>query len=96
MGVWKRHPPLLIQLVWVVMVLLLMFIVGDCQGSRSTSTTNVVFKVKPKTVTSQSQNSVGGHFLGFLPKRIPIPASGPSRKHNDIGITSSSSSSSSP
>ncbi|CAA7053055.1 unnamed protein product [Microthlaspi erraticum] len=27
-----------------------------------------------------------GHFLGFLPRHFPIPASAPSRKHNDIGI----------
>ncbi|KAK9950033.1 hypothetical protein M0R45_005539 [Rubus argutus] len=39
-----------------------------------------VFKLKPKN------HKYSGHFLGFLPRRIPIPASGPSRKHNDIGL----------
>ncbi|KAG2716336.1 hypothetical protein I3843_03G123400 [Carya illinoinensis] len=56
--------------------LLIILILGHCHGSRTTN----VFK-KPK-----SQHS--GHFLGFLPRRIPIPASGPSRKHNDIGLQS--------
>ncbi|KAJ0041325.1 hypothetical protein Pint_27193 [Pistacia integerrima] len=48
---------------------------GNCHASRTTNLFN------PK------QNSkYTGHFLGFLPRHFPIPASGPSRKHNDIGI----------
>ncbi|KHN29158.1 Protein IDA-LIKE 4 [Glycine soja] len=43
--------------------------------------TTTVFKFKPK-----SQHH--GHFSGFLPKRMPIPYSTPSRKHNDIGLRS--------
>lgn len=65
----------LVRFIWLF--LLLVFIVGNCHGSRVTN----VFKFKPKSQYS-------GHFLGFLPRRIPIPASGPSRKHNDIGLKS--------
>lgn len=68
-----RRP--LILLVWLLAIL---FLFGHCEGSR---TTQQVFKIKPKSQFS-------GHFLGFLPRRIPIPASGPSRKHNDIGLQS--------
>ncbi|XP_059624793.1 protein IDA-LIKE 2-like [Cornus florida] len=65
----------LIQLLWLV--LLFIFIVGQCHGSRTIH----VFKINPKP-----QNL--GHFMGFLPRRIPIPSSGPSRKHNVIGLES--------
>ncbi|KAL6276815.1 hypothetical protein ACE6H2_020416 [Prunus campanulata] len=50
---------------------------GNCHASRTAQ----VFKLRPKYQHS-------GHYLGFLPRRIPIPASGPSRKHNDIGLRS--------
>ncbi|CDP04758.1 unnamed protein product [Coffea canephora] len=69
-----RRP--LIQLLWLV-VLIFFSIIGHSQGSRSTN----AFKLNPK-----SQNS--GHFFNSLPKRFPIPASGPSRKHNEIGLQS--------
>ncbi|KAI4317130.1 hypothetical protein L6164_025030 [Bauhinia variegata] len=65
-----RRPVVL--LVWL---LLFIFIVGHCHASRTTN----VFKFKPK-----SQHP--GHFFGFLPRRLPIPCSSPSRKHNDIGL----------
>ncbi|XAR73208.1 hypothetical protein NMG60_11007106 [Bertholletia excelsa] len=71
MGPWKRP---LVQLVWIATVFI--FILGQCQGSRSTN----LFKVKP------NPPSHSGNFMGFFPRRIPIPASGPSRKHNDIGL----------
>ncbi|WOG82118.1 hypothetical protein DCAR_0101280 [Daucus carota subsp. sativus] len=29
-----------------------------------------------------------GHFLNNMPRRMPIPFSGPSRRHNDIGLES--------
>ncbi|KAB1210294.1 Protein IDA-LIKE 2 [Morella rubra] len=61
-----------VRLIW-----LLFFILGHCHGARTTN----VFKLEPKSQYS-------GHFLGFLPRRIPIPVSGPSRKHNDIGLKS--------
>ncbi|KAK8566139.1 hypothetical protein V6N13_021207 [Hibiscus sabdariffa] len=47
--------------------------------SHGSSLTTNPFKVKPK-----SQHN--GHFLGFLPRRFPIPASAPSRKHNGLGL----------
>ena len=72
MGLSKRPAALLLWL-----FLLFFFIAGHCHGSRSSQ----VFKLKPR-----SHNS--GHFLGFLPRALPIPASGPSRKHNDIGLQS--------
>ncbi|KAH1255421.1 Protein IDA-LIKE 4 [Glycine max] len=60
-----------------LMLLLVLFlcILGHGHGSRTTN----VFKLKPK-----SQHT--GHFFGFLPKRIHIPFSSPSKKHNDIGL----------
>ena len=52
------------------------------------------YKTKPSlnsTKVSYSSSKVfsnHGHFSGFLPKRMPIPYSTPSRKHNDIGLRS--------
>ncbi|KAG5000236.1 hypothetical protein JHK87_021308 [Glycine soja] len=67
--------PLILVMMWLFLFL---FLLGHCHGSRATTT---VFKFKPK-----SQHH--GHFSGFLPKRMPIPYSTPSRKHNDIGLRS--------
>nr|AFK45340.1 unknown [Medicago truncatula] len=61
----------------LLLLLLFLCIFGHCDGSRATN----VFKVKPKYEHK-------GHFFGFLPGRIPIPYSSPSRKHNDIGLQS--------
>ncbi|KAE9602787.1 hypothetical protein Lalb_Chr12g0203271 [Lupinus albus] len=60
-----------------IILLFLSIFMNHCHGSRTTN----VFKLKPK-----SQHH--GHFSGFLPKRMPIPYSNPSRKHNDIGLKS--------
>ncbi|XWS29400.1 hypothetical protein CRYUN_Cryun24cG0026400 [Craigia yunnanensis] len=65
----------LVLLLWLF--LMFTFIVCHCHGSRSTN----VFKIKPKSQYT-------GHFLGFLPRHFPIPASGPSRKHNNLGLQS--------
>ncbi|PIN21062.1 hypothetical protein CDL12_06250 [Handroanthus impetiginosus] len=62
----------LLLLTAVVFILVL----GHCNGSRTIND----FKVSP-----ESQNQ--GHFFNFMPKRW-IPASGPSRKHNDLGLQS--------
>ncbi|CAL0319688.1 unnamed protein product [Lupinus luteus] len=59
------------------LILLFFCLLGHCHGSRTTS----AFKFKPKSEHNK------GHFLGFLPRRIHIPYSSPSRKHNDIGLT---------
>ncbi|KAL5752078.1 hypothetical protein ACOSQ2_022585 [Xanthoceras sorbifolium] len=73
MGQCRIQP---ILLVWFFF--LFIFIVSQyCHGSRTTN----VFKLKPNSQYT-------GHFLGFLPRHFPIPASGPSRKHNDIGLKS--------
>ncbi|KAE9611344.1 hypothetical protein Lal_00011508 [Lupinus albus] len=70
----KRHVyVLVVMLVWVISLF------GHSYGSRQTQ----LFKVQPNK--AQTPN----HFLGFLPKATPFPASGPSRKHNDIGFQSS-------
>ncbi|KAJ6930792.1 hypothetical protein NC652_014342 [Populus alba x Populus x berolinensis] len=44
-----------------------------------------------KMMKPNSQNSSPSTFMGFLPKGIPIPPSGPSKRHNDIGLQSSKS-----
>ncbi|XP_012571927.1 protein IDA-LIKE 2-like [Cicer arietinum] len=64
-----------LQISLLLLFILLLCIFGYCHGSR----TNNVFKAKPKYQHT-------GHFFGFLPRRIPIPFSSPSRKHNDIGL----------
>ncbi|KAM7514319.1 hypothetical protein LguiA_003902 [Lonicera macranthoides] len=74
MGCLKRSS---ILLLWLVLVFIFIN-VDQCQGSRSNTN---VFKLNPKPKNY-------GHFGGFLPRRIPIPASGPSRKHNEIGLQS--------
>ncbi|KAE9589093.1 hypothetical protein Lalb_Chr21g0305401 [Lupinus albus] len=61
--------------VLLVMLFFMIYMFGHSYGSRQTQ----VFQVQPKV---QAPN----HFLGFLPKGKPIPPSGPSRKHNDIGF----------
>nr|DAD22598.1 TPA_asm: hypothetical protein HUJ06_024061 [Nelumbo nucifera] len=64
----------LVLLLWLFVAFI--FFVRQCQGSRNTQ----VFQ-KPKS-------QIQGYFFGFLPKATPIPPSGPSKKHNDIGLQS--------
>ncbi|EXB41006.1 hypothetical protein L484_020741 [Morus notabilis] len=68
-------------LVWLQFVVMICIIFGQlsCDAARIN---DQVFKVEPKPA------GLSGHFLDYLPKRIPIPYSGPSRKHNDIGLQS--------
>lgn len=77
----KRSKPLLVL---CTLVLLIMFLVGPTNGSSRSKHTQFL-KVKPKT----THNSHHGSFYGFLPKAMPIPPSGPSKRHNDIGFKSS-------
>ncbi|KAJ7945272.1 Protein IDA-LIKE 2 [Quillaja saponaria] len=70
MGLCRRP---LVLLLWLL--LFICITVDHCHGSRTTN----VFEVNPKP-------QYIGHFFGFLPRRMPIPYSGPSRKHNDIGL----------
>ncbi|KAH6769471.1 inflorescence deficient in abscission 2 [Perilla frutescens var. hirtella] len=65
------------RLVLLSAVVLILALGGHCNASRSMN----AFKIKHRP-----QNSTG-HFLNFMPKRW-IPASGPSRKHNDLGLQS--------
>ncbi|KAI9108677.1 hypothetical protein K1719_020324 [Acacia pycnantha] len=77
MGVCSSRRKPVILVLWVVLFIIIVFISGYSHASRTTN----VFKLKPK-----SHNT--GHFFGFLPRRMPIPYSSPSRKHNDIGLKS--------
>ncbi|GMN32932.1 hypothetical protein TIFTF001_003878 [Ficus carica] len=80
-------------------MLLMMVMVGqyscDASSRMLINGDHQVFNTKPKS-SDHDHQVVSGHFLDFLPKGIPIPSSGPSRKHNDIGLQSYSTSSSSP
>ncbi|ESW15514.1 hypothetical protein PHAVU_007G078400 [Phaseolus vulgaris] len=69
-----------LNLVLVMLMLLVIYFVGHSYGSRYT---HQVFKVQPKG------EALPPNFFGFLPKAMPIPPSGPSRKHNGIGLQSS-------
>ncbi|CAL0302970.1 unnamed protein product [Lupinus luteus] len=66
----RRH------LVLLRLMLLLIYWVGSCYGSSQTQ----VFNVKPKS------QGLPQSFYSYLPKAMPIPSSGPSRKHNGIEI----------
>ncbi|TKY51382.1 IDA 2 [Spatholobus suberectus] len=66
--------------VLLVLLLLVIYFFGQSYGSRHTLQ---VFKVQPKA------KALPPNFFGFMPKAMPIPPSGPSRKHNDIGFQSS-------
>ncbi|PRQ49277.1 hypothetical protein RchiOBHm_Chr2g0120121 [Rosa chinensis] len=84
----RRRVPVTKFLLAVWLFLTFIFILVNCShGSRLITQQHNqeqqeldVFKMKPKN------HQYSGHFLGFLPRRIPIPASGPSRKHNGIGL----------
>ncbi|KAI4348068.1 hypothetical protein L6164_008830 [Bauhinia variegata] len=60
----------------LMLLFLLIYLAGQSHGSRQTQ----VFKVKPKS------HAFPPNFYGFLPKAVPIPPSGPSVKHNNIGL----------
>ncbi|XP_010462888.1 PREDICTED: protein IDA-LIKE 2-like [Camelina sativa] len=63
-------------------ILLLLLLLGFCDGARTNTN---VFNSKPH---NDAVTSSPTQFLGFLPRHFPVPASGPSRKHNDIGLLS--------
>ncbi|XWS15245.1 hypothetical protein CRYUN_Cryun35bG0078200 [Craigia yunnanensis] len=71
-------------LVLVLWLLLLLFIFLLAQAHGSSSRYSHMFKVNPKSHQKAPRN-----FCGALPKAMPIPPSGPSKKHNDIGFQSS-------
>ncbi|WZY80259.1 protein IDA-LIKE 3-like [Brassica napus] len=81
----------------------LIFFVSCCNGTR---TTNMFTRSPPKQTNEvspphhhhdhQVQNHKSVQFLGSMPRQFPVPASGPSRKHNDIGLASTTTTRSSP
>ncbi|KAI4374204.1 hypothetical protein MLD38_012221 [Melastoma candidum] len=90
MGYPRKLVMILLLLSMAVIIINIFFLVGHCEGSSrsmTATTTTKTNRFKPR------QPEEIGHFLGYLPRGIPIPYSGPSRKHNDIGLQSSSTSS---
>ncbi|EFH59405.1 hypothetical protein ARALYDRAFT_898244 [Arabidopsis lyrata subsp. lyrata] len=67
----------------LLLLILCLFFIHHCDASRFSSSS--VFYRNPNY--DHNNNSMRrGHFLGFLPRHLPVPASAPSRKHNDVGI----------
>ncbi|KFK25267.1 hypothetical protein AALP_AA8G089900 [Arabis alpina] len=85
----------------ILILLLLLVLLSCCNGARTMNVFNTSSPPKENDVVSpphhQQHHQVRDHksvqFLGFLPRQFPVPASGPSRKHNSIGLTSSTRSS---
>ncbi|KFK28156.1 hypothetical protein AALP_AA8G479700 [Arabis alpina] len=65
--------------------ILLLLLLGLCNGARTSTN---VFNTKPHKESNDVVSASSKQFLGFLPRHFPVPASGPSRKHNDIGLLS--------
>ncbi|CAN8251617.1 unnamed protein product [Cochlearia groenlandica] len=65
--------------------LLFLLLLGFCNGSRTSTN---VFNSKPQKEQNDVVSPSSRQFLGFLPRHFPVQASGPSRKHNDIGLLS--------
>ncbi|KAK7270930.1 hypothetical protein RJT34_26460 [Clitoria ternatea] len=65
--------------VLLMVLILLIYLVGACHGSRHSQ----VFNVHPKS------QGLPQNFCGFLPKAMPLPPSGPSRQHNGIQLQNS-------
>ncbi|EOY16668.1 Inflorescence deficient in abscission-like 2, putative [Theobroma cacao] len=70
----------LVIVLWLL-ILVFIFLFGQAHGS---SRNSHMFKVNPKSHRNSPRS-----FFGALPKAMPIPPSGPSKKHNDIGLQSS-------
>ncbi|KAK4781012.1 hypothetical protein SAY87_017118 [Trapa incisa] len=80
MGLSTRHQQEARRLLGLVIGLIL--ILGQCNESRATRNGDTLF-LKVKKPPSNSNN-----FLDLLPKGQPFSYSGPSRKHNGIGLES--------
>ncbi|KAL1222257.1 Protein IDA-LIKE 3 [Cardamine amara subsp. amara] len=76
----------------IIVILLVLF--SCCNGARTTNVFYTSSPPKQNEVVSplhhhlQVQDHKNVQFLGFLPRQFPVPASGPSRKHNEIGLSS--------
>ncbi|CAN8298911.1 unnamed protein product [Cochlearia groenlandica] len=88
----------------ILLLILLIHMSNYCNGSRTTNVFNTSSPRKENDVVSpqsrphhrQVKDHKSVEFLGFLPRQFPVPASGPSRKHNSIGLTSTTKIKSSP
>ncbi|ESQ40915.1 hypothetical protein EUTSA_v10015116mg [Eutrema salsugineum] len=76
----------------ILILILFLVLLSCCNGARTTNVFNTGSPPKQNDVAHHHHRQVQDHksvqFLGFLPRQFPVPASGPSRKHNDIGLTS--------
>ncbi|CAA7027128.1 unnamed protein product [Microthlaspi erraticum] len=86
----------------ILILVLLLILLSCCNGARTTNVFTTSSPRKENAVVSppphhhQVQDHKSVQFLGFLPRQFPVPASGPSRKHNDIGLSSTTTTRSSP
>lgn len=82
---WRRRLSINPQaLLLLLLIILCFFFTHHCDASRFSSSS--VFYRNPNNDHNNNTMMRRGHFLGFLPRHLPVPASAPSRKHNDIGI----------
>ncbi|CAN1828746.1 Protein IDA-LIKE 4 [Linum perenne] len=58
-------------------IIFFLLLLGRIHGSRTSSNT---------MNTKTEHYYYRGHFTDFLPRHLHIPASGPSRRHNGIGL----------
>ncbi|CAN1199294.1 Protein IDA-LIKE 4 [Linum perenne] len=75
----QNHQPtshFCMKMVFLIMVLLLLV-----RGSHGGRTSTNGFRVR-----DEGGRGGRGHFSNFLPRHLPIPTSGPSRRHNEIGL----------
>ncbi|KAG6774316.1 hypothetical protein POTOM_021669 [Populus tomentosa] len=70
----------------LVLALWLLLITSSASHTYGARQSQIFKMMKPN-----SQSSSPSTFMGFLPKGIPIPPSGPSKRHNDIGLQGSKS-----
>ncbi|KAF8085012.1 hypothetical protein N665_0685s0004 [Sinapis alba] len=68
----------------LLLLFLCFFFIHHCDASRTLSPSSV-FYIDPN-IDHNKNTMRRDHFLGFLPRHFPVPASAPSRKHNDIGL----------
>ncbi|OAY62685.1 Protein IDA-LIKE 2 [Ananas comosus] len=62
-----------------LLLLLLTILNSSCCGARTMGTLNA----RPAAAKNSS-----GAYLGLLPRAIPIPPSGPSKRHDSVGAQS--------
>ncbi|PIM98563.1 hypothetical protein CDL12_28952 [Handroanthus impetiginosus] len=66
----------------ILLIFLMFLIICTCDHASCARHTQF-FKVKPLI-----RNTPNSTYFGFLPKGVPIPPSGPSRRHNGFGVES--------